>query len=76
MDTRLRKAKPADLLVALTLRKLATGDSFQSIAIAFGLHRSSVQYFFRRSVRALVTLQEDFIFQPQTGARRCPEPRA
>lgn len=65
-DTRLRKAKPAELLVALTLRKLATGDTFQSIAIAFGLHRSSVQYFFSRTVHALVTLQADFVFLPKS----------
>ena len=65
-DTQLRKAAPAELIIAAGLRRLATGDTFQTIAAMFGLHRSSAQKFFKRTVRALVGLQAEFIFLPKS----------
>jgi DDE superfamily endonuclease len=63
-DTRLRKAVKADLIVAVALRRLATGDSFQTIGALFGVNRTSAQKYTARFVRALVEHQESFIKFP------------
>ena len=65
-DTRLRKAVPAEVIVAAGLRRLATGDTFQTIAALFGLNRSSAKKFCDRTVCALVELQADFIYLPKS----------
>jgi hypothetical protein len=56
-DTRLRKAVLAELIVACSMRRLATGDSFQTIAAMFGVNRSSAKKFNDRTVRALVAVR-------------------
>ena len=60
-DTRLRNAIHFEKVVAMALWRLATGDSFRSIAIKFGTSKSVVQDATHRVAAALCAIADQFI---------------
>ena len=64
-DTRLRKALPVGLKLAVTLRFLATGNSYTSLSFSFRTSKSAISLFVPIVCRALINA-----YQPEY--LRCP----
>ena len=52
-NTRMREAIPAATKLAITLRFLATGESYQSLQYQYRIHRSTTRYHGARKARVI-----------------------
>lgn len=60
-DTRFRKAIPPNERLALTLRFLATGDSFASLALLFRISKSAISSIIPEVCTAIIEKLQDYI---------------
>lgn len=60
-DTRFRKAIPPAERMALTLRYLATGDSFASLALLFRISKSAISSIIPEVCTAIIEKLQDYI---------------
>ena len=67
-DTILRAAIPLEKRAAVGLQRLATGDSYRSCGLMFGIAKSTAVGVCRDFVQALCQLKEQFIKFPNTPA--------
>ncbi len=61
LDTKMRRALPAQLKLEVTLRFLATGDSFSTLAYFFRVPPSSISTFIPEVLQAIVKALSKFI---------------
>ena len=66
-NTRFREAIPVTKRVAASLWRLATGDSYRSCGLMFGLSKSTVVNCCHEFVREICRLQDTFIKFPTTA---------
>lgn len=65
--TRLREPIPADIKLGITLRYLATGESFQSLMYQYRVHQTTISQFIPKVCDAIYeVLKEDFLSMPDT----------
>jgi len=60
-DTKFRKSIPANQRLGLTLRYLATGDSFASLSLIFRISKSSISYIIPEVCAAIIEVLQDYI---------------
>lgn len=60
-DTNMRQAIAARTKLEITLKYLATGDSFQTLSELFRVPRCTISYFLVEVLQAIYTALEDFI---------------
>lgn len=60
-DTRLRNAIPCKIKLQITLRYLATGDSFRSLALLFRVPHNSISVFLPEVLAAIFEVLKPFI---------------
>lgn len=60
-DTNMRQAIAARTKLEITLKYLATGDSFQTLSEIFRVPRCTISYFLVEVLQAIYTALEDFI---------------
>jgi len=60
-DTHFRKAIPSNERLALTLRYLATGDSFASLSLVFKISKSSISHIIPEVCTAIIEVLQDNI---------------
>ena len=66
-DTRMREAIPAEAKLAITLRFVATGESYQSLQYQYRIHRSTIAKFIPEVCDALFpSLRDDHMKTPNT----------
>lgn len=61
MDTNMRKCIPAQVRLAVTLRFLATGDSYQSLAYLFKFSAQVISSIIPEVCQAIINALQDFI---------------
>ncbi|XP_022167504.1 putative nuclease HARBI1 [Myzus persicae] len=66
MDTTMREAIPADTKLKLTLRYLATGDSFKSLEYFFRVPKCTISLFLPEVCYEIYTALAEFIEVPKT----------
>lgn len=59
--TQLREALPVYIKLQITLRYLATGDSFSSLALLYRVPKTSISKFLPEVLQAIYNVLEDFI---------------
>ena len=65
--TRMRMPVPVDETLAVTLRYLATGESFESLMYQFRIHRMTIPLFVPKVCQAMYeTLKEEYLNVPNT----------
>ena len=65
--TRMRMPIPVDETLAVTLRYLATGESFESLMYQFRIHRMTIPLFVPKVCQAMYeTLKEEYLNVPNT----------
>ena len=68
-DTNMRKALPVGLRVAVTLRYLATGDSYKSLQYGFRVANNTICNFIPETCEAIIReFGDEFLKCPQTAA--------
>jgi len=60
-DTRFRKSIPPNERLALTLRYLATGDSFASLALLFRISKASISSIIQEVCTAIIGELQDYV---------------
>lgn len=60
-DTNMREATPAKTKLEITLRYLATGDSFKSLEFLFKVPKSTISKFIEEVLDAICCVLEEFI---------------
>lgn len=60
-NTKFRKAIPSNERLALTLRYLATGDSFASLSLVFRISKSSISHIIPEVCTAIIEVLQDYI---------------
>lgn len=60
-DTRFRKSIPPNERLALTLRYLATGDSFASLALLFRISKASISSIIPEVCTAIIEELQDYV---------------
>ncbi|KAL4103917.1 hypothetical protein QTP88_019234 [Uroleucon formosanum] len=65
-DTKFRKAIPSNERLALTLRYLASGDSFASLSLVFKISKSSISHIIPEVCTAIIEVLQDYIQIPKT----------
>lgn len=60
-DTKFRKAILSNERLALTLRYLATGDSFASLSLVFKISKSSISHIIPEVCTAIIEVLQDYI---------------
>ena len=66
--TTMRDAVPVEIRVATSLWRLATGDSYRTCGLMFGLAKPTAIYCCHEFVREICNLQDQFIKFPRTQA--------
>ena len=65
--TRLRKPIPAEQKLAITIRYLATGESFASLMYQYRVHESTISKFIPEVCQAIFeTLKDQYLHLPTT----------
>ena len=66
-DTTMREAIPAAIKLAITLRFLATGESYRSLQYQFRVHRSTISKFIPKVCdQMFLSLKEKYMNTPET----------
>jgi len=60
-DTRFRETIPASIRLAVTLRFLASGESFTSLMYTFGISKRSISRFVPEVCEAIITSMKRFV---------------
>ncbi|KAL4101211.1 hypothetical protein QTP88_021231 [Uroleucon formosanum] len=60
-DTKFRKAIPSNERLALTLRYLASGDSFASLSLVFKISKLSISHIIPEVCTAIIEVLQDYI---------------
>jgi len=60
-DTRFRETIPASIRLAVTLRFLASGESFTSLMYTFRISKQSISRFVPEICEAIITLLKRFV---------------
>ena len=66
-DTRFRAAVPLEKRVAIGLWRLATGESYRSTSVTFGVGKCTALNIVHEFVRALIHVREDYLSFPSNG---------
>ena len=66
-DTRFRAAVPLEKRVAIGLWRLATGDSYRSTSVTFGVGKCTALNIVHEFIRALFHVREDYLSFPSNG---------
>ncbi|XP_068082892.1 uncharacterized protein [Anabrus simplex] len=68
-DTKMREAIPCKIKLEITLRYLATGDSFRSLALLFRVSHNSISVFLPEVLAAIFEVLQPFMKVPDTTSQ-------